>query len=289
MTKISIVSDTTMGLTFEEAKEYNIHLISNGLTVAKKNYNEYIDMDTDSFLELDSQSDVVPKTGAAAPGVTMEVMLEAAKESNDVLCLAMTSGYSGGINIRTMVANQLNEDYDTNIVVYDTPSIFSGAIPYYREAARLRDEGKSIEEVIQALDELAEHTSSHYAAEPYYITEGGRFKETLEELEIERGDGQYVGIEIERDPQLLWKAQDADEAIEKLLLDLNQAVEEAQADGIKLSVIVAGNTNNEYEDLLLEKIKERYPDMKIEHNRMGPIASIHVGHGAVGLIWSPER
>lgn len=289
MTKISIVTDTTMGLTFEEAEEYNIHLISNGLSVAGNNYNEYIDMNTDNFLEIDSQSDSVPKTGAAAPGVTMEVMLEAAKESNDVLCLAMTSGYSGGINIRSMVAKQLNEDYDTNIVVYDTPNIFSGAIPYYREAARLRDQGKSLEEVIEALDELAKHTSSHYAAEPYYITEGGRFKETLEELQIEKGDGQYVGIEIERDPQLLWKAQDAAESIEKLLIDLEKAVEKAQADDIKLSVIVAGNNNNEYETLLLEKIKEIYPDMKTEHNRMGPIASIHVGHGAIGLIWSPER
>ena len=178
MTKISIVTDTTMGLTFEEAEEYNIHLISNGLSVAGTNYNEYIDMDTDSFLEIDSQSDSVPKTGAAAPGVTMEVMLKAAKESNDVLCLAMTSGYSGGINIRSMVAKQLNEDYDTNIIVYDTPNIFSGAIPYYREAVRLRNQGKSLEEVIKALDELAEHTNSHYAAEPKDITEGGRFKET---------------------------------------------------------------------------------------------------------------
>ncbi|MDO5456709.1 MAG: DegV family protein [Atopococcus tabaci] len=289
MTKISIVTDTTMGLTFEEAEEYNIHLISNGLSVAGTNYNEYIDMDTDSFLEIDSQSDSVPKTGAAAPGVTMEVMLKAAKESNDVLCLAMTSGYSGGINIRSMVAKQLNEDYDTNIIVYDTPNIFSGAIPYYREAVRLRNQGKSLEEVIKALDELAEHTNSHYAAEPYYITEGGRFKETLEELQIEKGDGQYVGVEIHDDPQLLWKAKNSDEAIEKLFLDLEKAVEKAQDDNIKLSVIVVGNTNNEHEKLLLEKIKEKYPDMKTEYNRMGPIASIHVGHGAIGLIWSPER
>lgn len=288
MSKVAIVCDTTMDLTFEEGKKNNIHVISNGLSVAGKNYNEFIDMDTDQFLAIDATSEIIPKTGAASPGLTSEVYLQASRESKNILVLAMSSDYSGGINIRNMVAQQLNEDFDLNIQVYDTPSIFAGGMPYYKEACRLRDLNYSIEEIIEGLNKISKHTSSRYAGEPYYITEGGRFEETLEELGIEKGDGQYAGVVIEDFHALNWTAKDGKEARQRLLEEIDQALSEAEKDGLTLRLYITGNNDNEDERAFYVKVKETYPELKVARHRLGPIASIHIGHGSFGVVWTPD-
>lgn len=288
MKKFSIITDTTLDLNFEEAKEAGIHLISNGLSVDGQTYQEYVDITTDQFNAIEAQAKTHPRTGAASPGQTFDVMEEALKEHPHALCLTMTSGYSGGINIRTMVAEELSEDADREVVIYNTPSIFSGGIPYYRQAVACRDQGYDIDQTIQVLNRMAAYTSSQYAGHPVYITEGGRFPQRLEDLNIQVGDGQMMMVEIERQGRYLSTAANSQLAIQTLVQAFDQAQDQARQHGLPLDVLVTYNEKNEDLENLIQAMSQAFPDLDLECRQMGPIASIHVGLGAFGLVWFPK-
>ena len=148
-----IVTDSTTDLPasyFEENHLYCMHLgcVLNGVT-----YNGDNPLDVHVFYDGLRKGEL-PTTSQVNPDDAKQVFLEAMKESKNILCLSFSSGLSGTYNSVRIAAEELmEEDSKCNIIVIDTlsASVGEGLLVHY--AVKLRDEGKTMEEVAQWVEE----------------------------------------------------------------------------------------------------------------------------------------
>ena len=90
----------------------------------------------------------LPKTAAVNPDGWEVLMRPALEQGQDVLVLAFSSGLSATYQSAVIAADELREEFaDRKIIVVDTLSAAIGQGLLVYTAAKLRDEGKSIEEV----------------------------------------------------------------------------------------------------------------------------------------------
>ena len=101
-----------------------------------------------------------PQSQAINPAVTEEKFREALDAGKDVLYISFASTLSGRYNTAAMTAQNLSEEYpDAKIITVDTlaASVAEGLL--VMKAVELKEEGKSIEEVSEWLEDNKLHVA----------------------------------------------------------------------------------------------------------------------------------
>ena len=153
MSEFVILSDSCHDLSKELIASLNI-----GVTPLSVEYDENTVFD-DGSMEPQAfydgiRSGKMPKTAAVNPEAWSRLMESALSGGKDVLALAFSSGLSTTYQSAVIAAGELREKYaDRKILVIDTRSASVGHGLMVWNAARLRDEGKTIEEVYAWVEE----------------------------------------------------------------------------------------------------------------------------------------
>ncbi len=98
MSKIKIVTDSSVQMTDEEIKEYGVTIIP--LTVMIDN-TVYVDGETiqrDEFVQKMATADSLPKTSQPAVGTVLETFNDLTKDGSQVLAIFMAESLSGTVN-----------------------------------------------------------------------------------------------------------------------------------------------------------------------------------------------
>lgn len=149
-----IITDTASNITTKAAAHYDITVIPLTFIVDDEEF-QLIDtenFDFDGFYDKMSQGAKV-STSQVSPQQYIDVMEPMLKEGNDILFVTISSGVSGTYNSARFAADDLKEDYpERKIRVVDSLGASLGEGLLAVEAAELRDEGKSLDEVADYLD-----------------------------------------------------------------------------------------------------------------------------------------
>lgn len=173
-----IISDSSCDLEPALAKERGIHVVPFYVSFDGEHYYKEIEqMPIRKFYEnMVANPGVFPKSSLPSIEDYIEAFTPYVKEGTPVICICITTKFSGSYNSATNAKEILLEDYpDAKIAVIDAQfnTVLQGI--YVLEAARMRDAGLSFEETVEILEQLKLTGRIFFTtADISYLKSGGR-------------------------------------------------------------------------------------------------------------------
>lgn len=143
---IKIITDSSADLPKEIVEKYDITVVPMTISMNNEHYLEGIDFTPQEFFNKMFGSDELPKTSQPSPALFAEVFSKF-DENTEYLCLTISSGLSGTFQS----ANLGKEISNTNVMVFDT---LGGSLAHGFQvvrAAKLAEEGLTMNEIVQEL------------------------------------------------------------------------------------------------------------------------------------------
>jgi len=136
-------------------KEYEIAVVPVGLVIDGKLYRDQVDITAAQFWSMFTDLTEQPTTAATSPGEFVDVFTELGKTTDSIICIlvskALTATQESAFQARRLVKSKKP---DINIEVLDSKTS-AGALGFIvLEAARAAQENKSLEEVVDIVQDM---------------------------------------------------------------------------------------------------------------------------------------
>lgn len=274
---IAIVTDTTSGLTPQEAKALGIWLLPMPVTIDGQEYLETVDLNHDFFFEKQMQGAKIT-TSLPSPGAVTELWDRLLEEYDGVLYLPMTRGLSSSYNSALVLA----EEYGGRVAVVDARRISVLLWQAVQDAVVLVNKGLTLDEVRCRLEEKALCASIYIVPTTLeYLKRGGRLTPAAA----------AVGTVLNIKPVLqiqgggvdtYAKVRGVKQATEKMFAALDHDLETRFA-GKKVHIFAAYSGDPAVGEAWKAQMQARYGERFV---RMDPLAlniCCHTGPGTIGL------
>ncbi len=160
MSKIQIMTDSASDISYADEQRYSISVIPFPITLGDKSYISRLDFDNEQFFNLMAQYDEIPKTAQITPFQFQEIYLREAQAGvTDLILVLINSKGSATYNNSLQAIDLFYEEYPEYRDILNIHS-FDGmgynamyGSPVVR-AARLREKGASVEEILQYLTKI---------------------------------------------------------------------------------------------------------------------------------------
>jgi DegV family protein with EDD domain len=177
---IQIITDSAADLEPWEYERLNVTCIPLSVMFGESEYQENVNLNKDQFYELLLHSGRAPKTAQSSPKVLMDLFEEAHAAGDGAIYICLSSALSGTYQNAVMTRNLL--DYDDCYVV-DSLNATGGQRLIVQYAAKLRDEGKTAEEIIAGIEEIRSRITLFACIDTLeYLYKGGRISQTVYKL-----------------------------------------------------------------------------------------------------------
>lgn len=180
MAKFMITTDTTADLPDEYIKEHNLGIMSLTYTLEGVTYNYEHPMDTKEFYDK-MRAGSLPTTSQVNPQEAKEILVAVATANDcDILHIAFSSGLSGSYNSVKIAAEELEEEhFPHKIIVIDSLCASLGEGLLVHKAVTRMEEGQSLEEVAQWVEENKLHIVHNFTVDDlFHLYRGGRVSKT---------------------------------------------------------------------------------------------------------------
>ncbi|MCT8138991.1 DegV family protein [Anaerobacillus sp. CMMVII] len=280
MSKVKIVTDSTVDVPIEELAELGVEVVPLTITVDGKSYIDGVDISAKDYISLLKQAKEIPRTSQPSAGVFAEIFDRLGADGSEIISIHITSGMSGTYN-----SAQSGAGMSTSKVTVVDSKFISYALGFQvLEAAKMAKEGKTRKEILERIETIRENTSLFIMVDTLdYLVKGGRIGRgkalvgSLLRIKpiASLADGVYTPVsKVRTYAQLinyLLKQLETETANKKI-----KAVAIAQADALGLA--------NQLKDAI-EKATG-FTDVKISDTT--PIISTHTGPGAIGFSYFAE-
>ena len=283
-----VLTDTSGNLLNKEIRDYGLHVIPFSYFYDGE---EHTCLDTDSFDAEDFYGRIRRglhvTTSQISPQQYMEFFRPYAREGQDVIYVAMSSGISGSCSSARIGAEMLREDYpERTVAVIDTRGAALGEGIIALLAAELRDQGVDTAEAVEILEGHVERMFNVFTVDDLmHLRRGGR----LSNLSA------IVGTVLNIKPLLKGNEEGKIVAFGKLR-GRRKSVEALAAMYDKLAVEpekqivgVVHAACREDADYLIELLKRNRPPKQILLADYEPVTGCHVGPGALALFFESEE
>lgn len=168
---IKIIIDSAADITAAEAEAKNLEIIPLKTLFNGVEYRDGIDLTGEEFYEKLIESDELPTTSQITPFEYGQYFEKAVAAGDEVLCLVLSSKLSGCYQSAVIAS----EDFDGKVTVVDTLNATIGEHVLIDLAVRLRDEGKSVSEIADTLNEMKHKVRLIALVDTLeYLRKGGR-------------------------------------------------------------------------------------------------------------------
>ena len=170
MTKIKIVTDSSVTIEPEVAKELDITIVPLSVMVDGVVYSD-ADLAEGEFLRLMQSSRNLPKTSQPPVGVFADVFERLAEDGAQIISIHMSHALSGTVEAARQGATLAN----ANVTVVDSSFTDQAMKFQVTEAAKLAKEGASLEEILAKIEEVKEKTELYIGLSTLEnLVKGGR-------------------------------------------------------------------------------------------------------------------
>ena len=170
MTKVKIVTDSSVTIEPEVVKELNITVVPLSVMIDSVLYSDS-DLKEGEFLHLMQQSGNLPKTSQPPVGVFAEVFEELGKDGSQILAIHMSHALSGTVEAARQGASLSSSD----VTVIDSSFTDQAMKFQVVEAAKLAKEGKDLETIVAAVEEIKQDTELYIGVSTLEnLVKGGR-------------------------------------------------------------------------------------------------------------------
>ena len=172
---IKIICDSLSDVNKEYLQQYDIDVVPLTLILNGKEYRDGIDIEPEEFYKILREENAHPKTSQATYAQFKEVFDKYTKEGKTILYISGSAAATGTCQSAIMAKNDIEGD----IYIYDTNNLTFGSGFFVVKAAEMIKEGKTIDEVFKALDEIKEKYVLMFTVDTLeYLKKGGRISST---------------------------------------------------------------------------------------------------------------
>ncbi|MGL6106789.1 DegV family protein [Romboutsia sp.] len=276
MSNIKIVCDSLSDIPKELIEKYNIHVVPLSVIFEEKEYIDGIDITKEDFYKMLRQSDNLPKTSQVTYMSFKNVFEKYINEYKSVLYIAGSSNASGTYQSAVMAKNDTEGDIHT----FDSLSLSIGSGCVVLSAARLAQEGKTINEIVNHLEKIKSNMSVLFTVDTLeYLQKGGRV--SLAKATI----GNMLNIKpilcIEAgNVKSLSQSRGKKQVVGKII----EIIKETYGDNLKDKQILigCGDNNGDLENLM-KKINEELHVDEIMIVNIGSCICAHTGPTVLGI------
>lgn len=168
---IYIVTDSTADLNEQEIEKYGIHVVPLTIQIDNETFIDGVDVRPDEFLNLMANAEELPKSSQPAAGVFKELYDELGKDGSEIISIHMTGGMSGTVKSAETAANMS----DASVTVIDSMYISHALSFQVIEAAKMAQEGHSVDEIVNRLQIIRKQTALYVVVDKLdNLVKGGR-------------------------------------------------------------------------------------------------------------------
>ena len=287
MSEYVIVTDSSADLSAELVEQLELSILPLAFILKGKTYRDYPDRREmpigDIYTSLrEGEMVTTAAVNVAEYQAHLEPILAAGK---DVLVLAFSSGLSTTCNSARIAAQELAEAYpERKILVVDTlcASLGQGLLVWY--AARMRQSGKSIEEVRDWAEANKLHLCHWFTVDDlHFLKRGGRVSAATAVVGTMLQIKPVLHVDNEGHLINMAKARGRKAAL-KALVD---HMEQTAIDPAGQTVFISHGDCLEDAQFVAQEVSQRFgiPLERIVLNEIGPVIGAHAGPGTVALFF----
>lgn len=259
----------------------NIKVVPLSVTINDKTYLDGYELGHDEFYEMLTSSETFPKTSQPAPQAYVEAFEEAKETGDTLLCILLSSGVSGTYQSALLAKNIV--DYD-KIYLVDSLTGAYGVKLLVDEAEKMIKEGKTIEEIVEQLEDLKRRTRVYLSVDTLdYLCRGGRLDKKSAVIGNIVKIKPIITVTREGTIGVVGKAVGMVRAMGNIIDIINE--EEVDKNYAFYTIYTAGTTNVEK----LEKKISNNGTSITERVQLGPVVGTHLGPEAFGVIYITKK
>ena len=278
MRKIAIITDTASDLSLAEIEKYNIKMLHYQIVYKEHTYKDQLEIHSKEVLDqLDTE---IPSTSLPSLDEMHQVFEEVQKEGYEAaIVIPLSSGLSGCFNAVNMVKEEFP---NVKTVVFDSKTISAPQGFLAIQAALMADEGRSVEEIIKALEAIRAKQYTFFIVDTLkYLVHGGRIGHVsatvgkllnLKPIITIGDDGKYDTIA---------KVRGRAKAIRYIAEEASKVL----SSGHTYKIYFSHADGEEIKNEIIKEIQSLHPDVQIEGDTwISPVACVHCGPGYVGML-----
>lgn len=280
-----IITDSCANLTDKQIADYGIEIISLNYYIKGKEYNSYVKgrpTEYDETYRLLREKEQIT-TSLVTNEQCTNVIRPILESGEDVLVLAFSSGLSGSYQNIYNTLEDLREDFpDRKMMVVDTlaASMGEGLLVHY--AVKLKEEGKSLEEVAKWVEDNRLSLCHIFTlSDLFFLKRGGRLS----------GAGAVFGSILNIKPMLhvsddgklyvTGKQRGRKASMEALLDSIGEKATNIEN---QIVFLVHGDCENDAK-YLSDEIKKRYGVKEVVYNYIDPVIAAHAGPETLAIFF----
>lgn len=245
---------------------------------------EYEDIRTIHSLKVFEaiRSGIQPKTSQTSPEEMLSAFEQLAKDGDEGFYIAFSSELSGTYSTAVMVADQVREDYpNLKLSILDSKAASLGYGVMVKEAARLRNAGLPLNEIIERITTMANHMESLFTVEDLdYMARGGRISKSSAFvggllnikplLNVE--DGKLVPIE---------KLRGRKKVVKRMMELMAERGDQLN----NQTIAICHGDDEEFANLVKKEIEEHFHPKSVDIYLIGSVIGSHTGPGTLGVFY----
>ncbi len=275
MDKIKIITDGSCDLSHEVLNKFNINVVPLGVSFGEEHYTAGVDIDNKEFYAKMKESKELPKTFCPSPE---NFCKEYQCEEDKIIVIALSSKLSGTYNSAVLARDlYLSEHKEKDIRVIDSMTGSIGAGLLLIRAAKMISDGKDIDEIVEAIENLKEKISFYGTLETLEnAVKGGRINPLAGKI---IGALNFKAIVQIKDGVVkpIDKARGESNSIKKVANYITSSIEDTKD---KILCLMHANCP-EKAHKLLSIIEKTHKFDEVYISEVGPVMGTYTSEGAV--------
>ena len=286
MNDYKIISDGSCDISFADALKLDIDIIPFSIQFKTDEYKkEGLDIEVREFYkDLVDNPNIFPKSSLPSVNDYVDIFKKYVKLNMDIICLCITSKFSGSYNAAINARNIVLEEYkNVKITVIDTTvnTVLQGLV--VKEAVRLKRNGYSYDDLVKAINTHLESGRIFFTIKGLsYLKNGGRigkvssiigdFLKVSPIITLKDGEIFSSGVAISRVRSLA--------KVKNLVANY---LNEVKADKDSYILAVGYGYDIEEAKIFYEEIKKIASDYQIDFAQIGSTIAVHTGPYPLGV------
>jgi len=276
--QIAIITDSTCDIPAGLLIEHDIQVVPHTIVWGEEQLLDRVDIQPEEFYNRIELDDIIPTTAQATEQQFLESYKTAINKGyREIVVVTLSNHLSGAIQSAQNAAKLV----EIPIHVFDSLSVTMSLGWQVLAAARVRDMGGSIQDILQKLTQVRERVSLYVGMNTIeFIRRGGRIGDAVRLLGMMLNVKPVVRVNAKRGMvEEVGLARTYQKAIEIMYSKFFETMDRTK----KLHIAVQhGNAYDEAEKLI-QRIKEEFHPVEILTSITGPVLGINTGPRALAL------
>ena len=279
---IRITSDSTCDLG-HLVEERGIVLLPLMVNLGEQAFHDGVDITPQDIFDFVAENNILPKTAAPSIGDYEEFFAPFVNAGDEVIHFNISAKSSGSHNM----AKQAAESFGGKVRVIDSMALSSGQGLLVLTAADMRDEGKSADEIEEAVNAIRERVNTSFIPDRLdYLYKGGRcskmemFGANILKIHplIYMDDGKLVPGKKYRGKMSF--------IIKQYIEDLKQLYPNYDK---ARCFVTHSSAEADLVQVAIDKVKEVFEFDEVIETVAGSIVTSHCGKGTLGVLFIYEK